>query len=67
MGSEMCIREGISADVDEDGNRVPRLTRPPGPADVAHLCRFLASVAADLITAAAIPVRSWEIAHRFWI
>ena len=57
----------IPADVDEDGNHVPRLTRPPGPADVAHLCRFLASVAADLITGEAIPVRSWEKADRFWI
>ena len=57
----------IPADVDEDGNHVPRLTRPPGPADVAHLCRFLASEAADLITGEAIPVRSWEKADRFWI
>jgi NAD(P)-dependent dehydrogenase (short-subunit alcohol dehydrogenase family) len=45
---------------------VPRLTRPPGPSDVANLCRFLASEAADLITGEAIPVRSWEKADRFW-
>ena len=56
----------ISADVDDDGNHVPRLTRPPGPSDVANLCRFLASEAADLITGEAIPVRSWEKADRFW-
>ena len=56
----------ISPAIDEQGNDIPRLTRPPGPEDVARLCRFLASEAADLITGEAIPIRSWEKADRFW-
>ena len=56
----------ISPAIDDQGNDIPRLTRPPGPKDVAQLCRFLASEAADLITGEAIPIRSWEKADRFW-
>jgi NAD(P)-dependent dehydrogenase (short-subunit alcohol dehydrogenase family) len=50
----------------EDGEDVPRLTRPPGPQDVAQMCRFLASPAADMITGEAIPVRAWFPSDRFW-
>jgi len=50
----------------EDGEEVPRLTRPPGPIDVAHLCRYLASPAGDMITGETIPVRAWYKSDRFW-
>ena len=50
----------------EDGTEVPRLTLPPGPEDVANMCRFLASPAADMITGEAIPVRAWNKMDRFW-
>ena len=50
----------------DDGEEVPRLTRPPAPADVANMCRFLASPAADMITGEAIPVRAWFKSDRFW-
>ena len=50
----------------EDGEEVPRLTRPPGPEDVAQMCRFLASPAADMITGETIPVRAWFSLDRFW-
>jgi NAD(P)-dependent dehydrogenase (short-subunit alcohol dehydrogenase family) len=50
----------------EDGEEVPRLTRPPAPEDVANMCRFLASPAADMITGEAIPVRAWNPMDRFW-
>ncbi|MGI9262835.1 MAG: SDR family NAD(P)-dependent oxidoreductase [Woeseiaceae bacterium] len=50
----------------EDGETVPRLTRPPAPEDVANMCRFLASPAADMITGEAIPVRAWYKPDRFW-
>ena len=50
----------------EDSEEVPRLTRPPGPEDVARMCRFLASKAADMITGEAIPVRAWHKSDRFW-
>jgi len=52
--------------VTEDGEEVPRLSRPPGPEDVARMCRFLASEAADMITGEAIPVRAWNPMDRFW-
>ena len=52
--------------VTEDGEDVPRLTRPPGPEDVARMCRFLASDAADMITGEAIPVRAFYPMDRFW-
>ena len=44
----------IPADTNDEGEEVPRLTRPPGPEDVAAMCRFLASPAADMITGEAI-------------
>jgi len=50
----------------EDGEEVPRLTRPPGPEDIAQTCRFLASPAADMITGEAIPVRAWYRSDRYW-
>ena len=52
--------------VNEAGEEIPRLTRPPGPGDVASMCQFLLSPAADLVTGEAIPVRSWEKSDRFW-
>tara|TARA_B100001093_G_scaffold60786_1_gene51240 strand:- start:389 stop:1159 length:771 start_codon:yes stop_codon:yes gene_type:complete len=52
--------------VTDDGEEVPRLTRPPAPADVANMCRFLLSPAADMITGETIPVRAWFAADRFW-
>ena len=52
--------------VTEDGEEVPRLTLPPGPEDVASMCRFLASPAANMITGEAIPVRAWNPMDRFW-
>jgi NAD(P)-dependent dehydrogenase (short-subunit alcohol dehydrogenase family) len=52
--------------VTDDGEEVPRLTRPPGPEDVARMCRFLASSAADMITGEAIPVRAFNPMDRFW-
>ena len=52
--------------VDEDGNKVPRLSLPPGPEDVAQMCRFLASPAADMITGEIIPVRAFNLMDRFW-
>ncbi len=52
--------------VTDDGEEVPRLSRPPGPEDVARMCRFLASKAADMITGEAIPVRAWNPIDRFW-
>ena len=51
---------------DEQGEAVPRLTRPPAPADVAAMCRFLSSSEADMITGEAIPVRAWFRSDRFW-
>ena len=57
---------GIPPAVTEDGEEVPRLTRPPGPEDVAQMCRFLASDAADMITGEAIPVRAFNPMDRFW-
>jgi NAD(P)-dependent dehydrogenase (short-subunit alcohol dehydrogenase family) len=51
---------------DEDGNAVPRLSLPPGPEDVAKMCRFLASPASDMITGEAIPVRAFNLMDRFW-
>jgi 3-oxoacyl-[acyl-carrier protein] reductase len=56
----------IPAATNEAGEEVPRLTRPPGPEDVAGMCRFLASPAADMITGEAIPVRAWFRPDRFW-
>ena len=50
----------------EDGEEVPRLSRPPGPIDVANMCRFLASPAADMITGEEFPVRAWFKLDRFW-
>ena len=50
----------------EDGEEVPRLTLPPGPEDVASMCRFLASPAANMITGEAIPVRAFNLMDRFW-
>ena len=50
----------------EDGTEVPRLTLPPAPEDVANMCRFLASPAADMITGEEIPVRAWNKIDRFW-
>lgn len=51
---------------DEDGNAVPRLSLPPGPEDVAKMCRFLASPAADMITGEIIPIRAFNLMDRFW-
>ena len=51
---------------DENGNAVPRLSLPPGPEDVAKMCRFLASPASDMITGEAIPVRAFNLMDRFW-
>jgi gluconate 5-dehydrogenase len=56
----------IPTAVDDDGNEVPRLTLPPGPEDVARMCRFLASSAADMITGEIIPVRAFNLMDRFW-
>lgn len=56
----------IPPSVTEDGEEVPRLSLPPGPEDVARMCRFLASKAADMITGEAIPVRAWNPMDRFW-
>ena len=56
----------IPPSVTEDGEEVPRLSLPPGPQDVARMCRFLASKAADMITGEAIPVRAWNPMDRFW-
>lgn len=53
--------------VTDEGEEVPRLSRPPGPEDVARMCRFLASKAADMITGESIPVRAWAPMDRFWI
>ena len=50
----------------EDGEEVPRLTRPPAPVDVANMCRFLASPAGDMITGEEFPVRAWFKLDRFW-
>ena len=46
----------IPPSVDDDGNEVPRLSLPPGPDDVARICRFLASPAGDMTTGEVIPV-----------
>ena len=51
---------------DENNDPVPRLTLPPAPSDVAGLCRYLLSPAADMITGETIPVRSWFRSDRFW-
>ena len=56
----------IPPETTEDGEEVPRLTRTPAPQDVARMCRFLASPAADMITGEAIPVRAWHKPDRFW-
>lgn len=56
----------IPPSVTDDGEEVPRLELPPGPEDVARMCRFLAAPASDMITGEAIPVRAWNAADRFW-
>ena len=56
----------IPPSVDEEGNEVPRLSLPPGPIDVANMCRFLASEASDMITGEIIPIRAWNPSERFW-
>ena len=52
--------------VDESGNPVPRLDRPPNPEDVADLAVFLASKAADALTGENYPIRTWMKSERFW-
>jgi NAD(P)-dependent dehydrogenase (short-subunit alcohol dehydrogenase family) len=56
----------IPPSVDENGNEVPRLSLPPGPDDVARICRFLASPAGDMTTGEVIPVRAFNLMDRFW-
>lgn len=56
----------VPPDTNEDGSKVPRLDLPPAPEDVAYLCRYLASPAADMITGESIPVRAWCKMDRFW-
>ena len=56
----------IPAATREDGTAVPRLELPPGPEDVAHLVRYLASDAAAGVTGELIPVRTWFKSDRFW-
>ena len=67
IATPMMIQyEVIPPDTNEDGSKVPRLDLPPAPEDVAYLCRYLASSAADMITGEAIPVRAWFKMDRFW-
>ncbi|XOV85467.1 MAG: SDR family NAD(P)-dependent oxidoreductase [bacterium] len=56
----------IPPEQDEDGNKVPRLSRPPAPEDVASVCTFLCSPGAEMITGESIPVRAWFRPDRFW-
>ncbi len=56
----------IPPDTNADGTPVPRLDLPPAPEDVAYMCRFLASTAADMITGEVMPVRAWCKMDRFW-
>jgi len=56
----------IPADMDKNGNPVPRLELPPDPEDVADLALFLASEASDSITGEQIPIRRWCKIDRFW-
>ena len=62
----MIKYKAIPPDKNEDGSDVPRLDLPPSPKDVAYLCRYLASPAADMITGESIPVRAWCKTDRFW-
>ncbi len=56
----------IPAATNDDGTKVPHLTLPPEPEDVAKMARFLASDAARAITGEVIPVRAWFKSDRFW-
>ena len=67
VATPAMIAYGVTPpEIDGDGNPTPRLSRAPGPEDVAALCRYLASPAADMITGEAIPVRAWNKIDRFW-
>jgi len=67
IATPMMVKyKAIPPDTNEDGSMVPRLDLPPAPEDVAYLCRYLASPAADMITGEAIPVRAWCKMDRFW-
>ena len=67
VATPAMIGYGVTpAETDKDGNPTPRLSRAPGPEDVAALCQYLASSAADMITGEAIPVRAWNKIDRFW-
>jgi len=67
IATPMMIKyKAIPSNKNEDGSDVPRLDLPPSPQDVAYLCRYLASPAADMITGESIPLRAWCKMDRFW-